>query len=215
MPKNNLHFLKYFSFLFLMMLSACGAFTRVSSVKGPGYTGKIYHKIMVEGRGRTPKENLDIEWTFRNTLQSPYLSVVASTDIFPLTQNFTEEEKKIKINSEKIEGVLIVSFKDKQVKHNYSPPDTTTTTVKNKDGKTEIKTQSSGGYNYYTEYDYHDILLVDTESSKPVWSASASTQGDPNDFWSSTDKEKDFISSLANKSKKKMAKDGLIQLPEK
>lgn len=199
----------------LLFLVACGAWTRVSSVKGPGYTGKVYHKIMIEGRGRSPKENLDIEWTFRNTLQSPYLTLVASTDLFPLTQNFTEEDKKIKINSEKIEGVLIVSFKDKQVKHNYSPPDTSTTTIKNKDGKTEVKTQSSGGYDYYTEYNYYDILLIDTESSKPVWSASASTQGDPDSFWSPADKEKDFLSSLANKTKKKMLKDGLIQWAEK
>ncbi len=78
-----------------------------------------------------------------------------------------------------------------------------------------MKTQSSGGYDYYTEYNYYDILLIDTESAKPVWSASASTQGDPDNFWSPTDKEKDFLHSLANKTKKKMAKDGLIQLPEK
>ena len=201
--------------MILLFLSACGAWTRVSSVKGPGYSGKIYHKIMLEGRGRTPKENLDIEWTFRAVLQNPNLTVIASTDLFSITESFTEEDKKVKINSEKIEGVLIVSFKDKQVKHNYQPPDTSTTTVKNKDGKTEIKTQTSGGYDYYTEYNYHDILLIDTESSKPVWSASASTQGDPGDFWSPTDKDKDFLKSLANKTKKKMAKDGLIQIPEK
>lgn len=201
--------------LVLFSLSACGAWTSVSSVKGPAYTGKIYHKIMVEGRGRTPKENLDIEWTFRNVLQSPFLEVVASTDLFPINQNFRDEDKKIKINSEKIEGVLIVSFKNSQMQHNYQPPDTTTTKVKNKDGKTEVKTQSSGGYDYYTEYNYHDILLLDAVDSKPVWSASASTQGDPSDFWSPTDKEHDFLNSLAGKTRKKLEKDGLIQLKAK
>ncbi len=207
--------LKLSLLFFLTILSACGAWTRVSSVKGPAYTGQAYHKIMVEGRGRTPKENLDIEWTFRNVLQNPNLIVVASTDLFPVNQAFTEEDKKVKINSEKIEAVLIVSFKDKQVKHSYSPPDTTTTTVKNKDGKTEVKTTTSGGYDYYTEYNYHDLLMIDTASGKPVWTGSASTQADPNDFWSPADKDKDFMTSLANKTKKKLAKDGLIQVPEK
>lgn len=201
--------------LLLLLISACGAWTRVSSVKGPAYTGQIYQNIMVEGRGRSPKENLDIEWSFRNALQGPFLTVVASTDLFPVTGTFTEEDKKVKINSEKIQGVLIVSFKDKEVKHNYSPPDTTTTTVKNKDGKTEIKTTTSGGYDYYTEYNYHDILLIDAVTGKPVWSASASTQADPDDYWSPADKEKGFLNSLANKTKKRMAKDGLIQLPQK
>jgi len=204
-----------FSVAILFFLSACGAWTSVSSVKGPAYQGRVYHKILVEGRGRTPKENLDIEWTFRQVLDSPELLVFSSSDFFPITQNLSEEDKKVKINSEKIEAVLIVSFKDKQVKHSYQPPDTTTTTVKTKDGKTEVKTQTSGGYDYYTEYNYHDILLIDTSEAKPVWSASASTQGDPNDFWSPTTKEKDFLNSLAKKTRKKLAKDGLIQIPEK
>lgn len=203
--------LRSFALFSLLVLSACGAWTRVSSVKGPAYKGQIYHKIMVEGRGRTPKETLDIEWSFRNVLQGPTLQVLASTDLFPVTTTFTEEEKKIKINAEKIEAVLIVSFKDRQLQHNYQPPDTTTTTVKNKEGKTEVKTQSSGGYNYYTEYVYHDILMIDAIDSKPVWSASASTQGDPNDFWSPSDKEQDFLISLAKKTKKKLIKDALIQ----
>lgn len=204
-------FIYFFIFCSLSSLTACGAYTKISSSTNPSYQGKQYKSLLVEARDRGENEIIALEWTFRRKMDNPNLLVFSSSDLFDRHKDYTHEEKVKILKDRKIEAILLVNMDNAYTKSTYHPPTVSTTQVKNKKtGLVEVKTTTTDGYTSSTSYQKHTLTLLDGSDLKPVWTSSASTSGDD----SSSDMQ-DFYNALANAAIKSLRKDGLVFIPEK
>ncbi len=197
-------------FIFILgVLSGCTPITTMKTTKNPETTATVYKKIMVEAHTADLKKAMDIEWTFKQTLNNSELHVVAASDLFLPPREMTYYERREILDKNGIEAVLVVTLKDYQKVSIYHPPTSTEKKVKrNKNGTVTTTYTSSGDYTENRMTQDHELVLLNLQE-KPVWVASASTIGD---FTYNDDRN--FVSALAKKTQKKLAKDGLIKLPE-
>ncbi len=190
------------------LLLACAPVTKISASKNPGYTGKIYQKILVEAMGPNPQQNVQLEWTFRSLFDQVRVPVANATQLFPTTAPENSPDRDAVLKREGIDGVLLVNFTNERRQTIYHPPTSTQTEVhKRKDGSTYITTTQSGDYTEHTMVQDHGLTFLDASTLQPVWVGSASTSGD---FQAAN--EKDFFRSLARQSVKDLAQAGLIRL---
>ncbi len=196
--------------LFILFFTGCGATTQMKTVTHPGIAPRIFTRIAVDVRNVDQSENISAEWSFKKILESPDLQVIAASDLFPLGKDYSPEDRKVGFLKNGIQALLLVNLRDVQRRDVYHPPTTSTTEVKEKDGKTKIVTKTDPGYTTSYLNQSQDLGLLELPDLKPIWTASANTEVDLD--WSN---EVNFVNSLAKKTLSKLRKDGFVKTPEK
>jgi len=199
-----------FALLFTLSFAACGATTQMKTVTHPGIAPRIFTRIAVDVRNVDQSENISAEWSFRKILESPDLQVIVASDLFPLGKDYSPEDRQATFLKNGVQALLLVNLRDVNRRDVYHPPTTSTTEVKEKDGKTKIVTKTDPGYtsSYLTQS--QDLGLLELPNLKPIWTANATTEVDLD--WSN---EVNFVNSLAKKTLGKLRKDGFVKTPEK
>jgi len=191
-----------------IVLLACAPVTKISASKNPGYSGKVYQKILVEAMGPNPQQNIQLEWAYRALFDQVRVPVANATQLFPTVAAENAPDRDAVLKREGIDGILLVNFTNERKETIYHPPTSTQTEVhKRKDGSTYITTTQTGDYTEHTMVQDHGLTLLDASTLQTVWVGSASTSGD---FQAAS--EKDFFRSLARQSVKDLAQAGLIRL---
>lgn len=202
---------KFYSLIFpsfiALLLICCAPTTHLQTSKNPSYQGQVYRRILVEARGPSLKNAVDIEWNFRNILGNSELTVIPATDLFLPPRPMTHEERNQILTDKGVQAILVVTFKGGRREETYYPPEVHKSVSKRKDGTVKIDSYTTGGYTSARVFQDHELVLVDLQE-KPLWVGTASTEGT-----SSFQDDKDFVVSLAKKAQKQLAKDGLIRLP--
>ncbi|QQR80632.1 MAG: hypothetical protein IPJ69_00230 [Deltaproteobacteria bacterium] len=192
--------------LFFMTLCGCSISTTIKSSHYSDLPRNSYSKLLVEAYTNTPKENLDMEWMFRDVLgNDKKVSIIPSTDIFPPYEKISLERRRKKISSDHIDGVLLVGLRGL---YNHGIDPSRDGFWQSLLGQKNINTSLSDIP--LTEGEYELILLDAKLGFKPVWIGFAETMPDFLSPMNTPEEEAAFLKSLAKGVRKKLLEDGLI-----
>lgn len=188
--------------IFILSLSACGAYTTIKTSKSPSAQNKIYQKLLIDVQGLSIPNKLNMEWTYKNEFEkNGNVQVILSSDLFSPSKNYSDDQKRATVLKENIDGILIVNFTGSEKVQSISPPGPVETKITKDDkGNKTVTTYQRPGTINETLKEYHELTLLDANSFKPVWVGFADTSGDYK-----------IDKSLASKTFSRMVKEGLIQ----
>ncbi len=203
--------------LFFAMLSAfissC-ATTETTTFTDPAFRGKQFGKICILADISDLKYKQKLEKEMAKELSKKGVSVATGTQLFPPTREWSEEQMQEILVNEKIEGYLLVTWKDKQVQETYKPGQSVTETkgeVKKKNGKdvyTERTVTTQQGGSVDKEFkSFFEAKLIDVRTKANAWIATSSSASGE---WFGSDFDL-IMESYAEDIAESLKKDGMIK----
>jgi hypothetical protein len=190
--------------LFCFLLAGCANST-ITSVVDPYWTPREFSRIMVYMLCGPLDIQIMAEDIMVEKLREYNIDAVPSYKVIPPVREYTSEEWN-RVFTEH-DGILLIVLTDKYIVETTLPETTTTEGYIDSWGNIRSRTRTSGGGTISSPRLMFDIKLYDLFLLEPVWSAFCRTEG------TAMAKDKDIISSLANKLLEKLEEDGIIKTP--
>lgn len=196
-----------------IIIVSCAS-TETTTFTDPAFRGKQFTKICVLADITDLKYKQKLEKELAKQLSGKGVTVVTGSNLFPPTRDWSEEQMQEVLINEKIEGYLLIVWKDKQVQETYRPGQAVSETkgeVKKKDGKdvyTERTVTSQTAGSVEKEFrSYFEGKLIDVRTKATAWIATSYSQSGE---WFGSDYDL-IMESYAEDIAENLKKDGLVK----
>lgn len=164
------------------LFAGCAS-TETTTFTDPEFRGKQFSSICVLAEVSDLKYKQKIEKEMAKLLSEKGISARSGSQLFPPTREWSEEQMQEVLMNEKIEGYLLISWKDKHVQETYKPGNTVTETkgeVKKQGGKDVYRersvTSQTGGSVEKEFRSYFEAKLFDVRTKATAWIATSHSQ---------------------------------------
>lgn len=196
-----------------IIIVSCAS-TETTTFTDPAFRGKQFTKICVLADITDLKYKQKLEKELAKQLSGKGVTITTGSNLFPPTRDWSEEQMQEVLINEKIEGYLLIVWKDKQVQETYRPGQAVSETkgeVKKKDGKdvyTERTVTSQTAGSVEKEFrSYFEGKLIDVRTKATAWIATSYSHSGE---WFGSDYDL-IMESYAEDIAENLKKDGLIK----
>lgn len=192
------------SICILFLLAGCSQ-TKVTSFVDPDFKDKKYMKLIIFAATdnlalRSKFEKIVInQFNERNQYKQYSVFAVSSLDLFPPTREIKPEEVQAVFEANQIDGILQIEVKGSQMKTDviqFPSQTNSRSTIIGNDIYTNSTTYSSDIKSTTTSTSY-DIKIIDVETGKTAWMATANTSS--TDAISANEPLKSFAKGIIDK----------------
>ncbi len=170
--------------LFILILLAGCAATKVTSFRDPAFSAVNYERVLVV----IPFADFELEQTAETAFVDEFavngIYCTAAIKLFSPTRNYTKQEIDQMLREQNIDAILSITLTDARTDSTYVPESTTSTTS----GKINVigdtgyysgitTTQRYGGYYISKPHVSFKGTLFDVKTGKVAWVSTATTRG--------------------------------------
>ena len=185
------------------------ASTSMTSEANPAFAGHRFTTLLVEGGFADLGQRQYAEDQLCEYLAGfSNVKCIESLKVFFPGQEYTWEQIANRLAELHVDGVLMLKPINFGVSSAYIPPTTYITGSASVYGNTvygSSTTQTFGGYNFLKPWASFQAILYSTSNDKVAWYATADSKGNAFAKWD------DLIESAAERTAKKLVKDGVLQ----